>query len=205
MAHAATHGKATRNTKASVARDPHDHCEIDLVDGRTLIYRDPRRFGLLDLVEKNAEQTHPRLKSLGVEPLDQNAFSGKFLFSISRGRKVATKVFLMDQKIVVGVGNIYASEALYRAGIKPTRLAGKITQDEAERIVVSVREVLAAAIKAGGSTIRDFKQAGGSEGYFQTTFQVYDRAGKPCLKCGAPIRSQVIGGRNTFWCAKCQK
>jgi formamidopyrimidine-DNA glycosylase len=195
----------TSTRAVSKPLDPHDHCEVDLNDGRSLVFRDPRRFGLLDLVEKGGESSHPRLKGLGVEPLDEQAFNGEFLYSSSRRRKIAIKVFLMDQKVVVGVGNIYASEALFRAGIKPTRAAGKITRREADALAQAVRQVLYDAIRAGGSSIRDFRQAGGSQGYFQTSFQVYDRAGQSCRTCGAKIQSRVIGGRSTYWCRHCQK
>jgi formamidopyrimidine-DNA glycosylase len=184
--------------------DKHDHCYIELSDGRRLAFRDPRRFGLLDLVEPGEEADHPRLKRLGPEPLDEAAFSGEYLHRVTRGRRVAIKVLIMDQKVVVGVGNIYASEALFRAGVRPTRAASRLTRDECERLVDSIRVVLRESIQAGGSSIRDFRQAGGGEGYFQTTFRVYDRAGQPCPSCGTPIRSKIIGGRNTFWCPKCQ-
>lgn len=189
------------------ARDPHDHCDIELVDGRCLVFRDPRRFGMIDLVEKGAEQTHPRLKSLGVEPLDDRLFTPEYLFQASRRRKIAVKVFLMDQKIVVGVGNIYASEVLFRAGVRPTRAAGKITREEATKIVDEIRVVLKEAIRAGGSSIRDFHQVGGADeiGKFQNAHQVYNRAGRECHRCGATIRSRMLGGRSTFWCASCQR
>jgi formamidopyrimidine-DNA glycosylase len=188
-------------------RDPHDHCDIELSDGRCLVFRDPRRFGMIDLVEKNAEQAHPRLKGLGVEPLDARLFTPEYLFQASRRRKIAVKVFLMDQKIVVGVGNIYASEVLFRARVRPTRAAGKITRDETVRIVDEIRVVLREAIKAGGSSIRDFHSVGGANevGSFQNAHHVYGKAGRACPKCGALIRTRMLGGRSTFWCPACQK
>jgi formamidopyrimidine-DNA glycosylase len=188
-------------------RDPHDHCTIELDNGQCLVFRDPRRFGMIDLVEKNAEHTHPRLKSLGVEPLDERLFTPEYLFQASHRRKIAVKVFLMDQKIVVGVGNIYASEVLFRAGVRPTRAAGKITRDEAVRIVDEIRVVLREAIKAGGSSIRDFHSVGGANevGSFQNAHHVYGKAGRACPKCGALIRTRMLGGRSTFWCPACQK
>jgi formamidopyrimidine-DNA glycosylase len=187
------------------ARDPHDHVFIDLSDGRRLAFRDPRRFGIIDLVEIGEEQTHPRLKHLGPEPLDMSQFTVDYLFAATRKRQVAIKGFIMDQKIVVGVGNIYASEALFRAGIRPNRLASRLKRQELERLVPVIQEILHAAIQAGGSSIRDFKQASGESGYFQTSHQVYDREGEPCVICRKPIQSKVIAGRSTYWCSNCQK
>lgn len=183
----------------------HDHCYIELQDGRRLAYCDPRRFGILDLIEIGGEALHPRLMHLGPEPLDETIFSGEFLFSESRKREVAIKTFIMDQKVVVGVGNIYASEVLFRAKIRPQRKAGKIRQAEADALVQAIRDILRTAILAGGSTIRDFKSASGSSGYFQQSHQVYDRGGEPCRVCKVKIRSSVVGGRSTFWCPTCQK
>jgi len=182
----------------------HDHCYIELQDGRRLAFRDPRRFGMLDLVELGGEATHSRLKDLGPEPLDELGFTAASLYASSRGRKISIKVFIMDQKIVVGVGNIYASEALYRAKIRPTRAAGRITLKEAETLVLGIRDILHTAIAAGGSTIRDFKAASGSSGYFQKSHQVYDREGESCRICGTKIRGKMLGGRSTYWCSSCQ-
>lgn len=184
--------------------DKHDHCYIEFSDGRRLAYRDPRRFGILDWIEPGKEAEHPRLKDLGVEPLDTDAFHEEFLFQASRKRRVPVKAFIMDQRIVVGIGNIYASEALFRAGVRPTRQAGRLTKDECARIVKAAQEVLREAIKVGGSSIRDYRQADGEEGGFQDHHFVYDRDGLPCRVCGCAIKSRVIGGRSTYWCAKCQ-
>ncbi|HVK60716.1 MAG TPA: bifunctional DNA-formamidopyrimidine glycosylase/DNA-(apurinic or apyrimidinic site) lyase [Bdellovibrionales bacterium] len=184
--------------------DKHDHFLIELEDGRTLAFRDPRRFGIIDFVERGAEETHVRLKHLGPEPLDESAFTTDLFFKRSRKRKSAIKVFLMDQETVVGVGNIYASEVLFRSRVKPTKLTGKITKDEASRIVSNVRLVLEEAIEAGGSSISDYRKADGESGAFQDRFMVYDRKGEPCRVCKGPIRSKVIGGRSTFWCPRCQ-
>lgn len=185
--------------------DRHDHCYIELSDGRRLAFRDPRRFGLLDLVEIGQETSHPRLRELGPEPLDESSFNAEYLYQKSRGRRVPIKVFIMDQRIVVGVGNIYASEALFRAGIRPQKLAGRVSREQIEKLVDAIRVVLREAISAGGSSIRDYRQAGGAEGSFQDAHQVYERGGEPCVVCGAPIRSKVIGGRSTYWCPSCQK
>lgn len=200
-----SHLGMTGSWRIATDEDKHDHCYIELADGRKLAFCDPRRFGLLDLVEIGGEEKHPRLKELGPEPLDTKTFTTAYLFQTSRKRKVATKVFIMNQNIVVGVGNIYASEALFRAGIRPTRQASQLTQEECGRLVKVIREVLVESIKAGGSTISDYRQAGGEEGGFQLTFQVYDRASEPCLKCKKPLRSKIVGGRSTYWCSHCQK
>jgi formamidopyrimidine-DNA glycosylase len=185
--------------------DKHDHCYIELSDGRKLAFRDPRRFGMLDLIEPGREADHPRLKSLGPEPLDQNLFNAEYLFKKSRKRHVAVKSFIMDQKIVVGVGNIYASEALFRAGLRPQRLAGRLSQLDCERLVTAIQKVLNEAIIAGGSSIRDYRNASGEAGAFQDSHQVYERGAEPCRVCGTQIRSKVIGGRSTYWCPSCQK
>ena len=184
--------------------DKHDHCYILLEDGRQLAFRDPRRFGMLDLLEPGGEDQHLRLKDLGVEPLDKAKFTPEFLYRLSRRRRVALKVFIMDQKVVVGVGNIYASEALFRAGLRPQKLTARLTLENCERLVESIRSILSESIAAGGSSISDYRQASGAEGAFQERHVVYDRAGEPCRVCGAPIRTKVIGGRSTFWCGKCQ-
>ncbi len=186
------------------AHDKHDHCFIELSDRRILVFRDPRRFGVLDLVKPGEESKHKLLKALGPEPLDETKFNADSFHERSRKRKVSIKVFIMDQKTVVGVGNIYASEALFRAKIRPQKLAGKLSRHEALRLVEAIRSVLTEAIEAGGSSIRDYKNAGGESGAFQDAHQVYERGGEPCRVCATPIRSKVIGGRSTYWCPKCQ-
>lgn len=183
--------------------DKHDHCYIELSDGRRLAFRDPRRFGILDWIEPGKESEHPRLKDLGVEPLS-DAFNEEFLFEVSRKRRTPVKSFIMDQRIVVGIGNIYASETLFRAGVRPTRQAGRLTRAECAKIVKAAQEVLNEAIAVGGSSIRDYRQANGDEGGFQDHHFVYDREGLPCRVCGCAIKSRVIGGRSTYWCTKCQ-
>lgn len=183
----------------------HDHCYLHFTDGRRLAYRDPRRFGLLDLVEPGRADEHPALAGLGPEPLDARAFTGAILAERCAGRKVAIKPLIMDQRVVVGVGNIYAAEALFRAGIRPSSVAGRVPRPRLDALVAAIRAVLREAIAAGGSTISDFRQAGGDSGYFQTRFQVYARAGKPCARCGAILRGAVLGGRSTVWCPRCQK
>lgn len=182
----------------------HDHFYLSISGGLRLAFNDPRRFGMLQVVKRGQEMKHPSLSSLGPEPLNPE-FSADWIMQQTRKRQTALKVWLMDQKNVVGVGNIYASEALFLSGLKPERKAAKITASESERLVIAVHQVLNAAILAGGSTIKDFKQAGGTSGYFQNELKVYGRNKQACVVCKKPIQSKVVGGRNTFWCSKCQK
>ena len=179
----------------------HDHCYLELTDGRRLAFRDPRRFGQLDLAA--ADDRHPSLDRLGPEPLG-DAFTASYLRERLRGRKQAVKALIMDQAIVVGVGNIYAQEACFRAGIRPTRAAGSLKLARLERLVAEIRTILEEAIAAGGSTISDFRQAGGESGYFQHDFRVYDRAGQACSQCSNTLRGKIIAGRSTVWCDRCQ-
>lgn len=181
---------------------PHDHVYLYFSGNLRLAYRDPRRFGCLDFVQ-NIEKS-PHLKDLGPEPLSSD-FTGEYLWQRLRSKKIAIKAAIMDQKIVVGVGNIYASEALFAAKIKPTMSAHRLSLKQAEILVEEIKKVLALSIEHGGSSISDFAQANGESGYFQTVFQVYGRKGEPCKICGRPIKSKIVGGRNTFWCSSCQK
>lgn len=183
----------------------HDHCYLHLADGRRLAFRDPRRFGLLDLVEPGGESAHRALRDLGPEPLDLAGFTVDHLVAACHGRKQAIKPVIMDQRVVVGVGNIYAAESLFRAGIRPGRAAGRVPRAALAALVAAIRAILADAIAAGGSTISDFRQAGGDSGYFQHRFQVYDRAGLPCTTCATRLRGLVLGGRSTVWCPRCQR
>ena len=189
-----------------VREDPewrlHEHWRMGFGD-RVLRYVDPRRFGALDLCDEADLGEHPLLAHLGPEPF-ADAFSAEYLFERSRGRKVATKVFLMDAKIVVGVGNIYASEACFHAGVRPSRPAGRLRRTDCERLAESIRGVLAAAIAAGGTTLRDYVGVTEDTGYFQRELRVYGRADEPCGVCGTPIRSAVLGQRSTFHCPTCQ-
>ncbi len=180
----------------------HDHAYLHLADGRRLVFRDPRRFGLLDLLP--ADGRHPALAGLGPEPLGP-AFSGDYLATVLRGRKAPLKALIMDQRLVVGVGNIYAQEALFRVRLRPTRPAGRVPRAALSDLVAAIRAILGEAIAAGGSTISDFHHAGGEAGWFQHSFQVYGRAGQPCSACSAPLRSDVIAGRSTVWCRRCQR
>lgn len=184
-------------------RRKHDHFEIVFTDGTVLRYNDSRRFGAILWTEDDPLQ-HIRLASLGPEPFSPE-FNAAYLYRLSRGRKVAVKPFLMDAHVVVGVGNIYASEALFRAGIAPVRPAGKVSKTAYERLIQSVREILEAAIAAGGTTIRDFSDSQGRPGYFQQELRVYGRAGQACTSCGTLIRHIKLGQRSTYTCPVCQK
>jgi len=181
---------------------PYDHFDLAF-DGKVLRLRDPRRFGAV-LWWRGAPAAHPLLAGLGVEPLS-GAFDGDALHRAARGRKAAIKQVLMDARVVAGVGNIYANESLFRAGIHPATAAGRLSRDRCARLAAAVRETLADAIAAGGSTLRDFVDADGAAGYFQAHYFVYDRAGKPCRACGRPIRRIVQGQRSTFYCPHCQR
>jgi formamidopyrimidine-DNA glycosylase len=181
----------------------HDHLDLELSGGVALRFNDPRRFGAA-LWWPAAQREHALLKDMGPEPFD-DAFNAAYLFTLSRGRSAPVKNFLMDGRVVVGVGNIYAVEALFRARIRPMRAAGKVTRAEYGTLVTAVRAVLEAAIKAGGTTFSDFRDADGEPGYFVQKLDVYDRAGQPCRRCRAPIKRLVIGQRSSFYCPRCQK
>jgi formamidopyrimidine-DNA glycosylase len=180
----------------------HDHFDL-LIGDQCLRLRDPRRFGAVLWTEKKLD-THPLLAHLGVEPLSA-ALTGAHLHALTRGARVPIKNFLMDAKRIVGVGNIYASESLFRAGIAPRRRAGRISVSESQKLVIAIKATLRAAIKAGGSSLRDFVGADGGEGYFQNRTLVYDRAGLPCRRCRAPIKRIVQGARATYFCPRCQR
>jgi formamidopyrimidine-DNA glycosylase len=185
----------------------HDHVDFALERTatqapRVLRFTDPRRFGCL--LWQAPGQTHELLADLGPEPLT-DAFDGDLLWRRSRGRKAAVKLFLMDNAIVVGVGNIYASEALFAAGIDPRRAAGTVSRARYARLAAEVKRILAWAIDRGGTTLRDFISPDGAPGYFFRELNVYGRSGEPCHVCGTPIRQVVLGQRSTFWCPRCQK
>lgn len=180
----------------------HDHLDLVLDDGALLRYHDPRRFGFVDWLAGSVEQD-PRLARLGPEPLS-DAFDGVRLHRLSRGRRVAVKPFLMDNAVVVGVGNIYASEALFLAGIDPRRAAGRISAERYARLAAAAKEVLAAAITQGGTTLRDFVGGTGEPGYFKQRLNVYGRHGQPCRRCGAELRLVTLGQRASVYCPHCQ-
>ncbi|MDR0440815.1 MAG: bifunctional DNA-formamidopyrimidine glycosylase/DNA-(apurinic or apyrimidinic site) lyase, partial [Candidatus Accumulibacter sp.] len=169
-----------------------------------LRFRDPRRFGSLSWHEGAAVERHPSLAALGVEPLSPD-FDGDWLYAATRGRKTPIKPLLMDSHLLVGVGNIYAAESLFRAGIAPTRTAAKIGRPRCRRLAAAIRATLEAAIAAGGSSLRDYVHSDGGAGSFQIRCAVYGRAGQPCPVCGAPIRALRQAGRSTFYCPRCQR
>jgi formamidopyrimidine-DNA glycosylase len=192
-----------RVCRSGEARRKHDHLELVFTDRSVLRFNDSRRFGALFWTETDPLQ-HERLAALGPEPLSE-LFNTDYLYQISRGRKVAVKPFIMDAGIVVGVGNIYASEALFRSGLSPLKQAGRVGRIAYARLIRSVREVLAEAIEAGGTTIRDFSGTDGRPGYFKQELRVYGRAGEPCPTCGSAVKQTRLGQRSTYYCTKCQK
>ncbi|MBE7498620.1 MAG: bifunctional DNA-formamidopyrimidine glycosylase/DNA-(apurinic or apyrimidinic site) lyase [Verrucomicrobiaceae bacterium] len=181
----------------------HDHVAFTLDTGKQLRLHDPRRFGAALLIEGDP-RLHPLLRDLGPEPLDA-VFSGAHLKNACAGKTAAIKLVIMDAHVVVGVGNIYASEALFMAGIDPRRPAGRVSLPRLEKLATAIKEVLAASIEMGGTTLRDFLNEKGEPGYFQQTLRVYDRAGEPCRACGTRIRKITLGQRSTYFCPKCQK
>jgi formamidopyrimidine-DNA glycosylase len=187
---------------AEVPPAAHDHFDWRLDSGRILRYTDPRRFGCL--LWQAPGKIHPLLADLGPEPLGEK-FNGAHLWTMSRSRSASVKTFLMDQKIVVGVGNIYAAEALFAAGIHPRRAAGSVSLARYQRLADEIKRILAHAITRGGTTLRDFISPDGVPGYFEQELFVYGREGEPCKICRTPIRAVVLGQRSTFYCPRCQR
>ncbi|MEB4589405.1 bifunctional DNA-formamidopyrimidine glycosylase/DNA-(apurinic or apyrimidinic site) lyase [Candidatus Thiothrix sp. Deng01] len=180
----------------------HDHFDLVLESGRAVRYHDPRRFGALLWTEEDPQQ-HALLRGLGPEPLG-DGFDGDHLYRLSRMRKVSVKEFIMSAHIVVGVGNIYANEALFLARIDPRRAAGRVSRERYLMLAQAIRQVLSHAIECGGTTLRDFVREDGSPGYFQLELMVYDRTGQPCAACQSPIRRITQGQRSTWFCPVCQ-
>ncbi|HEX7326221.1 MAG TPA: bifunctional DNA-formamidopyrimidine glycosylase/DNA-(apurinic or apyrimidinic site) lyase [Rhodanobacteraceae bacterium] len=179
----------------------HDHYDLVLDSGKALRFNDPRRFGCL--LWQPPGTVHPLLQDLGPEPLG-DGFDGDWLWHASRGHSAAVKTFLMDQRVVVGIGNIYANEALFAAGVHPKRAAGAVSRLRYARIAAEARRILNYAITRGGTTLRDFIAPNGAPGYFEQELMVYGRAGEPCKVCGTAIRSHFIGQRMSYWCPRCQ-
>lgn len=192
-----------RVAEGAVELRKHDHIRLLFADGHSLVYHDPRRFGFLLLLDGEPE-AHPLLAHLGPEPLG-NGFSCAYLHQQFQRRSVPVKVALMDQRVVVGVGNIYASEALHRAGISVLRPANRVTEAETAALVDAVRAVFGEAIAKGGSTLKDFRDAEGRNGYFQHEFAVYGREKKNCLRCNKEIIKVIQANRSSFYCPSCQK
>lgn len=184
----------------------HDHVIMHLNSGHRIVFNDPRRFGAMDLMATARLDDHRLLAAIGPEPLG-NAFSADTLATAFAGRRAPVRAVLLDQRVVAGLGNIYVAEALWRAGISPFRAAGRIARPRLERLVVAIRETLADAIEAGGSSLRDFRQADGELGYFQHRFSVYDREGSVCSaqNCNDVIVRRVLSGRSSFHCPTCQR
>jgi len=192
-----------RVVPAATPRLRHDHFDLLLDSGVALRFNDPRRFGSL-IYTSGEPREHPLLERLGPEPFSA-AFDADYLYRITRGRRVALKQLLMNSQLVVGVGNIYASEALFRARLRPGRAARSLTRADAARLVRAIRAVLRQAIRAGGTTLRDYLGADGAPGYFRQRLYVYERRGKPCRRCGTPVRAVTQGQRSTYYCPGCQK
>lgn len=192
-----------RLVKQNTPATKHDHVDIVFNNKLVLRYNDPRRFGAVLWTDQDPLE-HERLRNLGVEPLT-DCFDTRHLYDNSRNRSIAVKSYIMDGKLVVGVGNIYACESLFMAGIDPRKLANKISLKRYERLCEAIKTVLVKAIKAGGTTLQDFKNSDGKPGYFAQELKVYGRAGEVCSVCNRRIKSQVIAQRNTFWCSGCQR
>ncbi|MDR1076697.1 MAG: bifunctional DNA-formamidopyrimidine glycosylase/DNA-(apurinic or apyrimidinic site) lyase [Xanthomonadaceae bacterium] len=193
---------SVRMVPAKTRPGTHDHFDFVLESDLALRFNDPRRFGCL-LWQADGE-THELLRDLGPEPLSEQ-FDGDYLFRLSRGRRAPVKTFLMDQRIVVGVGNIYAAESLFQAGIAPGRAAGRISRERYAALANAVKDILGHAIARGGTTLRDFIQPDGMPGYFEQELQVYGHEGEPCRRCGRPLRHASIGQRASVWCGHCQR
>lgn len=191
-----------RLTPPKLPPGKHDHVDLNFSGGRTLRFNDPRRFGSL-LWWAGGTPEHPLLAHLGVEPLTRH-LTGAYLKERARGRKVAVKNFIMDSHIVVGVGNIYAVEALFLAGIRPTLAAGRVTRKAYEALAAAIKRVLRQSLREGGTTLRDFVGGDGRPGYFKQRLNVYGRGGEPCRRCGAALVNRRIGGRSTVFCRYCQ-
>lgn len=183
---------------------PHDHVIFETNEGQIITYNDPRRFGLITLSTGEDVDKHPLLRHLGPDPLNTD-FDGAYLSAVLKGRRTAIKSALLDQRVIAGLGNIYASEALFEAKISPRRISNSVAGVRAERLSSAICEVLNQAIDAGGSSLRDYVQTTGELGYFQHHFTVYGREGKPCKVCGKVIRRLVQTGRSTYFCRMCQR
>ena len=191
-----------RIVSSDIKPEKHDHFDILFASGNILRFHDPRRFGSVIWTKKDPLQ-HKLIKHLGPEPLSED-FNGEWLYRRSRKRTQAIKNFIMDSHHVVGVGNIYASESLFLAGINPKRKAGNVSLERYERLTKAIKKILKQSIKQGGTTLRDFLNSEGKPGYFQQHLNVYARTGQPCPKCQSPIKEIKLGQRSSFYCANCQ-
>lgn len=199
LVHLGMSGSLHLRSRGSVLR-PHDHVVVEFDTGESLVLNDPRRFGVMRI---GTADHFDELRHIGPDPLATRRDADQWRAQV-RGRRVAIKSLLMDQKFIAGIGNIYANEMLYQAGIRPRRMAARLRRRELERLEEAMHAVLERAVALGGSSISDFRDAQGKPGYFQIHHAVYDRAGRPCPRCAAPIRRIVLAGRSTFYCAVCQ-
>jgi formamidopyrimidine-DNA glycosylase len=181
----------------------HDHFDLQLSGNKLLRFRDPRRFGAI-LWTTDPPSQHPLIKSLGPEPLE-DAFTGSYLYEQGKSRNIAIKQLIMESKTVVGVGNIYANESLFKSAIHPTRPSNRIAESRYQKLAQAIKQTLTEAIAQGGTTLRDFQREDGRPGYFAQKLQVYGKTGEPCPVCGKPIRQKTIAQRSTFFCAQCQR
>jgi formamidopyrimidine-DNA glycosylase len=204
LAHLGMSGRMLLSHGRPERLEPHDHVILETDEGWVVRFNDARRFGMMDLVPLDKLEQHKLIKGIGPEPLG-NAFNGPILAAALKGKKTSIKAAILDQKVVAGVGNIYASEALFRARISPRRSAHTVQGERAEKLAAGIKAVLNEAIAAGGSSLRDYVQADGELGYFQHRWRVYDKEGQPCPHCQAKIRRITQGGRSTFYCPKCQR
>lgn len=206
LLHLGMSGRMVISDRDDGTRDTHDHVVFTFSNGAVMRFNDARRFGMLDLVKTGHEAEHRLLAHIGPEPLDR-AFTASVLQQRLKGKKAAIKLALLDQTVVAGIGNIYACEALFDAGINPNKEAGKVSTEKLALLVPAIKKVLKAALKDGGSSLRDYVQASGELGYFQTRFAVYDREGQPCPRCVSckGVLRFTQGGRSTFWCKNQQK
>ncbi len=191
-----------RVVRYGTARRKHDHLELLISTGMVLRFHDPRRFGSVFWLPNN--EGHELIDNLGPEPLSKD-FNADYLFELSRGRRIPVKNFVMNSKVVVGIGNIYANEALFMAGIRPSRIAGSIAKRRYETLVKKIKLVLTNAIDSGGTTLRDFVREDGSPGYFKLELLVYGLSGKPCKRCGRELKESRAGNRSTVFCTRCQR
>jgi len=206
LAHLGMSGSITHRHDGFDAREfdiKHDHLEFALDNGSRLVYNDPRRFGMMTLIRRDEIDVRVELRGIGPEPLSA-AFNADYLANQARGKKVAIKNLIMDQRIVAGVGNIYASEILFHARVRPTRRAGRVKRKEIDLIVAFTPKILRAAIGSGGTTFRSYRDSRGKPGAFSRRLMVYGREGKPCSVCSTAIRNVVVGQRASFYCPKCQ-
>ena len=204
LAHLGMSGRMLLSKGRPETLETHDHVIFETDEGWVLRFNDARRFGMMDIVATDKLERHKLIKGIGPEPLG-NDFNGPVLAAALKGKKTSIKAAILDQKVVAGVGNIYASEALYRARISPKRLAYTVQGDRAEKLAHAIKAVLNEAIAAGGSSLRDYVQADGELGYFQHKWRVYEKEGQDCPDCAGKIRRIVQGGRSTFYCPSCQR